>query len=91
MSATGGQEYDAGFVAELCADNALEPTTAAVVAELVSNSPLSMWAAKTAVARLRRAQLPDGDDIVRRVFGSEDFHRAVAAFSAKEPMHWTGS
>ena len=87
---TGEQAYAAGFVTELCADDALEMRTAAIVAELVSHAPLSMWAAKTAVSRLRRAQLPDGDDIVRRVFGSEDFHRAVAAFAAKEPMAWTG-
>jgi hypothetical protein len=51
---------------------------------------LSMWAAKEAVRRLRRAQLPAGDDIVSRVFGSDDFQRAVKAFAAKEPMTWEG-
>ena len=35
-------------------------------------------------------QLPDGDDIVARVFGSDDFHRAVGAFMAKEKVVWTG-
>jgi hypothetical protein len=49
-----------------------------------------MWAAKEAVRRIRRAQLPDGDDIVTRVFASDDFHRAVAAFTAKEQVEWTG-
>jgi hypothetical protein len=53
-----------------------------------------MWAAKVAIARLRRANLPDADDLVTRVFGSDDFRRAVAAFgssaAAKKPPRWTG-
>jgi len=49
-----------------------------------------MWAAKEAVLRIRRAQIPDGDDIVERVFGSDDFRGAVRAFAAKEPAQWTG-
>ncbi|MET0233062.1 MAG: hypothetical protein ABW224_00340 [Kibdelosporangium sp.] len=42
------------------------------------------------LARLRRAALPNGDDIVTRVFGSEDFHTAVAAFGTKRQIKWTG-
>jgi enoyl-CoA hydratase/carnithine racemase len=61
-----------------------------VVEELRRHAPLSMWATKEAIRRLRRAQLPDGDDIVARVFGSGDFHGAVRAFVAKEKANWTG-
>jgi hypothetical protein len=43
------------------------------------------------VARLRRAGLPDGDDVVARAFGSDDFHRAVEAFGSKEQMSWRGT
>ena len=43
-----------------------------------------------AVVRLRRASLPDGDDLVARAFGSDDFHDAVRAFSAKERPVWRG-
>lgn len=49
-----------------------------------------MRAAKRAVARLRRADLPDGDDLVREVFGSEDFRAGVAAFVARGQVSWTG-
>lgn len=49
-----------------------------------------MWASKQAVARLRRASLPDGDDLVARTFGSEDFARGVSAFAAKERAVWDG-
>ena len=50
----------------------------------------SMWAAKQAAARLRRACLPDGDDLVRRVYASQDFRDGVRAFGDKRRMAWTG-
>ncbi|ONI70724.1 enoyl-CoA hydratase [Actinosynnema sp. ALI-1.44] len=87
---TGGDAKAAGFVHELCGDDDLARTATAVVGTVLRNSPLSMWAAKQAIARLRRAALPDGDDIVSRVFGSDDFHAAVAAFDTKRQVNWKG-
>jgi enoyl-CoA hydratase/carnithine racemase len=87
---TGEEAAAAGFVAELCAEEDLDTATDAVVTTLLGHAPLSMWAAKEAVRRIRRANIPDGDDIVSRVFGSEDFHAAVAAFAAKQPAVWQG-
>ena len=87
---SGEEAHAAGFVAETCADDDFDQVVGDVVGVLLSNAPLSMWAAKEAVRRLRRSQLPDGDDIVERVFGSNDFHRAVGAFMAKEKVVWTG-
>nr|WP_042186115.1 enoyl-CoA hydratase/isomerase family protein [Kibdelosporangium sp. MJ126-NF4]CEL17097.1 Enoyl-CoA hydratase [Kibdelosporangium sp. MJ126-NF4]CTQ91674.1 Enoyl-CoA hydratase (EC 4.2.1.17) [Kibdelosporangium sp. MJ126-NF4] len=87
---TGGDAKAAGFVHELCGDDDLDRTAAAVVGTVLRHSPLSMWAAKQAIARLRRAALPNGDDLVSTVFGSEDFHAAVAAFGTKRPVNWTG-
>lgn len=80
----------AGFVSEVCAPAELDAVASRVIGELLSHSPLSMWAAKEALGRLRRAALPDGDDIVARVFGSEDFRSAVQSFVAKEKPTWTG-
>ncbi len=87
---TGEEAAAAGFVAELCEDDELDTATDAVVTTLLGHAPLSMWAAKEAVRRIRRATIPDGDDIVSRVFGSEDFRTAVAAFSNKQPVVWQG-
>jgi enoyl-CoA hydratase/carnithine racemase len=87
------EAHAAGFVAELCDDGALDETAARVVETLLAHAPLTMWAAKVAVARLRRSALPDGDDVVARAFGSDDFHRAVAAFGSGgsgERVTWTG-
>ncbi|MDK3255025.1 enoyl-CoA hydratase/isomerase family protein [Blastococcus capsensis] len=87
---TGEEAAAAGFVAELCDEDQLEAVTDGVVTTLLAHAPLSMWAAKEAVRRIRRAAIPDGNDIVTRVFGSEDFHTAVAAFATKQPVAWQG-
>ncbi|MEV6029926.1 enoyl-CoA hydratase/isomerase family protein [Nonomuraea sp. NPDC052116] len=87
---TAEEAHAAGFVAELCAPGDLPARQAEVEERLLSHAPLSMWAAKEAVRRLRVAGLPDGDDIVATVFGSADFHAAVPAFLAKERATWQG-
>ncbi|MFI6732955.1 enoyl-CoA hydratase/isomerase family protein [Nonomuraea sp. NPDC050451] len=87
---TAEEAHAAGFVAELCALDDLPARQAEVEERLLSHAPLSMWAAKEAVRRLRVAGLPDGDDIVATVFGSADFHAAVPAFLAKEQVTWRG-
>lgn len=87
---TGEEAHASGFVAELCAEDELESATDAVVQTLLRHAPISMWAAKEAVRRFRRANIPAGDDIVARAFGSEDFRSAVAAFAAKERVSWKG-
>jgi len=80
----------AGFVGEVVPDGELDPALAALVGTLLSHAPLSMKAAGQAVARLRRADLPDGDDLVREVFGSEDFRAGVSAFVNRAQVSWTG-
>ncbi|MEV0381008.1 enoyl-CoA hydratase/isomerase family protein [Nonomuraea sp. NPDC050643] len=87
---TAEEAHAAGFVAELCDLDDLPARQAQVEERLLGHAPLSMWAAKEAVRRLRVANLPDGDDIVATVFGSADFHAAVPAFLAKEKATWQG-
>ncbi|WP_207081454.1 enoyl-CoA hydratase/isomerase family protein [Nocardioides sp. S5] len=87
---TGEEAHASGFVAELCGEDDLEAATDGVVQTLLGHAPISMWAAKEAVRRFRRMTIPDGDDIVTRAFGSEDFRRAVAAFATKEQVTWQG-
>ncbi len=88
---SGEDARGAGFVSELCDDDELDRVVDEVVVPLLEHAPLSMWAAKQAMVRFRRAALPDGDDIVRRVFGSQDFRDAVRVFATtKERVEWTG-
>jgi enoyl-CoA hydratase/carnithine racemase len=87
---TAEEAHGAGFVAELVDDGGLDGALDAVVGAVLAHAPLSMKAAGQAVARLRRANLPDGDDLVREVFGSEDFRAGVRAFVAREQVTWRG-
>ena len=87
---SGEEAHAAGFVSELCPDAEFDSTVERIVAQLLTHAPLTMWATKEAIRRLRLANLPDGDDIVARVFGSDDFRNAVKAFLAKEGAEWTG-
>ncbi len=89
----GAEAEAAGFVAELCDDGTLDDGVARVADRLLAHAPLTMWATKVAVARLRRANLPDDADLVARVYGSDDFRRGVAAFGsggAAGRGPWTG-
>jgi enoyl-CoA hydratase/carnithine racemase len=81
----------AGFVTQLADDAAgLDAALAATVEDLAGHAPLTMWATKQAVARLRRATLPGGDDLVERVYDSADFAAGVAAFGTHERPTWEG-
>jgi enoyl-CoA hydratase/carnithine racemase len=81
----------AGFVAQVADDaTGLDAALAATVEDLAGHAPLTMWATKQAVARLRRATLPGGDDLVERVYGSADFAAGVAAFGSHERPTWEG-
>jgi enoyl-CoA hydratase/carnithine racemase len=78
-----------GFVTPVD-DGALDTTLDRLLHRLAGNAPLSVWAAKEAVHRLRMQNLPDGDDIVRRVFASADFKAGVQSFTTKEKPRWQG-
>ena len=87
---TARELHAAGFVTE-CAEE-LDDAVRRTVARICEHAPLTMWATKEALRRLRRARVAgvDGDDIVSRVYGSEDFHAAVRAFGRKRRHDWTG-
>jgi enoyl-CoA hydratase/carnithine racemase len=85
------QAHAFGFVSVICDAEELDAATGDVVTTLLAHAPLTQWASKVAVARLRRANLPGGDDIVARAFGSDDFRRAVAAFGSGRAASWEGT
>lgn len=82
------EAHATGFVTEVTDD--LEAATAALTGRLLEHAPLSMWATKETLRRLRRAVRVEDSDIVARVYGSADFHAAVAAFADKQRPQWSG-
>ena len=50
---------------------------------LAGHAPVTMRVTKEALRRLRVASLPDGDDLVREAYASEDFRETVAAFLSR--------
>jgi enoyl-CoA hydratase/carnithine racemase len=47
---------------------------------LASHAPVTLYATKEALRRIRTATTPDGEDLIRAAYGSEGFRRNVQAF-----------
>jgi enoyl-CoA hydratase/carnithine racemase len=86
----GEEAATAGLLTELCSDEGLDALVAEVVADLLAGAPLTQWAAKELTRRLRRVARPADDDVVARVYGSDDFRNAVRAFGNGQPKTWQG-
>ena len=84
------EAQDAGFLSRLVAPESLEATLAEVVGTILANAPLTLQASKEAIRRIRDAGVPDGDDLIRRVYGSADFKEGVRAFFDKSKPDWRG-
>jgi enoyl-CoA hydratase/carnithine racemase len=80
----------AGFISELCEPAGLDATVRDLIDVLLGHAPLTMWATKETLQRLRLAGLPDDEDITAAVYGSADFQAGVAAFVTKQRAQWTG-
>ena len=78
-----------GFLTTITEDP--DAALTALLTRLAGHAPLTMWATKTALLRLRQATRIDDTDVVERVYGSRDFQAGVAAFGAKQKPEWTGN
>jgi enoyl-CoA hydratase len=79
-----------GFVSEIVEPADLDHRVGEMTTRLAQHAPITMRVSKEAIRRLLHAGLPDGDDLVRACYGSDDFRIGVDAFVAKRAPQWTG-
>lgn len=84
------EAMSAGFLARLVAPNALDAALDETVKLLLANAPLTLAVSKEAIRRLQERNIPDGDDLIRRIYGSADFKAGVRAFIGKTKPDWRG-
>jgi enoyl-CoA hydratase len=80
----------AGFLMDVVEPAALDARVADICARLAGNAPVTMRVSKESMRRLQMANIPDGDDLVRAAYGSDDFREGVRAFVEKRPAMWKG-
>jgi len=79
-----------GFVSEIVEPGDLDRRIAELTDRLAHHAPITMRASKEAIRRLIHAGSPNGDDLVRACYGSDDFRIGVDAFVEKRDPQWTG-
>lgn len=84
------EALQAGYVSEVVDPKDLSARAEGMAARVLDNAPLSIFAAKESIRRLRDRNLPSTADLVERVYGSADFREGVAAFVDKRKPRWTG-
>jgi enoyl-CoA hydratase len=88
-----GEMLACGLLCEVTPDEESLPTRAQSLAEEVASlAPLTLWATKEALRRVRDSLMPeDADsDLIIKCYTSRDFKEGVDAFLAKRKPQWVG-
>ncbi|MPZ57833.1 MAG: enoyl-CoA hydratase [Rhizobiales bacterium] len=87
---TADEALAGGFLSAIVTPTELDQRIAELCDRLQHHAPITMRVSKEAIHRLLHAGLPDGDDLVRACYGSDDFRIGVRAFVEKKTPAWTG-
>ena len=71
---TAQEALGVGYVHEIVAPGEIDKRVREIAEKVASHAPITLWATKESLRRLQESRpLPEGDDIVARVYGSADF------------------
>jgi enoyl-CoA hydratase len=84
------EALEAGFLSQVCEPGDIDAAGSALCARLLALAPVTQSVTKESLQRLVANSLPDDHDLIRRCYGSDDFHEGVRAFVAKQSPVWTG-
>lgn len=79
-----------GYLQETAPPDALDASLQRLLQRLLALAPVTQSISKEGLRRLVAPELPEGEDLVRRAYGSRDFREGVQAFVAKRPPVWAG-
>ena len=79
-----------GFLLDIVQPENVDQRIAELCDRLIHHAPITMRVSKEALRRLLHAGLPNGDDLVRECYGSEDFRLGVRSFVEKKEPQWSG-
>ena len=88
-----GEMLDSGLLSEVTPNEAaLLPRAQALAEEMAELAPLTLWATKEALRRLRERMVPEGadKDLIVACYMSSDFREGVDAFLSKRKPQWKG-
>lgn len=81
-----------GFLLDIVEREKLDGRVDALCKRAAENAPLTTRACKEVLRRMTLERLPDADDVIRQVYGSDDFRSGVEIFlgRTKALPEWTG-
>jgi enoyl-CoA hydratase/carnithine racemase len=90
---TAAEMMEKGVLHVVVEPDGIDATVQALCERAIQNAPLTTRVSKEMLRRLTYANLPNVDDLIEQVYGSDDFKRGVSNFLAKSKSvpQWSGT